>query len=278
MHIQYNKEKFESFNQVVCNQDFIQYRGMTSMYSAFEAPNLPPEIKLSLLKKLSVTNHLALPSFEKFWTWMKEKHGTELSLMLAKFIAPGDEKLSLHLKNAMRNNKNHDLWMHIKARVYKKWCSIVTEMQCVYAVVEGVKDKNLNWKVITSPELDAIGIDFAIVVNENEEKVAYPFQIKKDSYNVYAQQKHNSKENFEVVAMKKKPTQEMEAELKDLKIKATIMPLTILKYGLAKNNKLPYDYLDIQENGFVYYHPERLVTEIGSHLQSFEQNHPSEND
>lgn len=271
MRIEYNQEKFESFNQVVFNQDFIQYRGMTSMYSAFEAPNLPPEIKLSLLKKLSVTNHLALPNFEKFWVWIKEKHGTELSTMLAKFIAPGDQKLSTHLKNAMRSNKSHDLWMHIKARVYKKWCSIVTEMQCVYAIVEGVKDKGLNWTVLTSPQLDSIGIDFAILVVENNEKVVYPFQIKKDSYNVYAQQKHNAKENFEIVAMKKKPTQEMEVELKNVKMKATIMPLTILKYGLAKNNKLPYEYLDIRDNGFVYYHPERLVNEIQSHLQKFDQ-------
>jgi hypothetical protein len=251
---------------------------MTTMYGAFEAPNLPPEIKLSLLKKLSVTNHLDLPSFEKFWTWIKEKHGTELSSILAKFIVPGDEKLSNHLKNAMRNNKKHDLWMHIKARVYKKWCSIVTEMKCVYAIVQGAKEQSFNWNVIASPELDSIGIDFAILVIENNEKIIYPFQIKKDSYNVYAQQKHNSKENFEIIPMKKKPTQEMEAELKKIKVKATIMPLTILKYGLAKNNKLPYDYLDISENGFVYYHSERLVKEINSHLKNFEQNHNTEND
>jgi hypothetical protein len=218
MFIYFNSEKIEDFTNVIFAQDFSQYRGMTSKYRAFEDPNLPDDIKMSVLKKLSVTNHLELPNFENFWVWIKRKHGTALSIMLAKFIAPNDGKMAAYLKNAMSHKTDHDLWLHIKARVYKKWCSIVTEMQCVYAVVEGVKKLNLNWEVIASPELDAIGIDFAIVINTENKKVFYPIQIKKDSFSVYAQQKHNAKENFDIVELKKKAIGIIEAEMKKLNI------------------------------------------------------------
>jgi hypothetical protein len=156
--------------------------------------------------------------------------------------------------------------MHIKARVYKKWCSIVTEMQCVYAVVKGVKEANLQWDIIVSPELDSIGIDFVIVKNIDNKMVSYPIQIKKDSYNVYAQNKYNSLENFDKVGIKKKALNELTKELDKQKIKSEIKDITILKYGVTRNEELPYNYLKRFKNGFVYYDSKMLVDELEKNL------------
>lgn len=266
MKLQYQKEKIANFSKVVFNQDFQQYYGMTNTYKNFEEQNLTNEIKSSLLKKLSVTNHLNVPSFEKFWEWMRKKHGTELSIILARFIYPKDDKSFTKLKNSMRNSHNHELWMHIKARVYKKWCSIVTEMQCVYAVVKGIHDAKMNWEVLVSPELDAIGVDFAIIVPFKNGNKVYPIQIKKDSFNPYAQKKYNSLDNFEKVSVKKKQEVELNKELLKQKITAKIEYMTILKYGVTRNDDLPYSYLKRYSNGFVYYDSRTLINELENHL------------
>lgn len=266
MKVQYQKEKIANFSKVVFSQDFQQYYGMTNTYKNFEEQNLTNEIKASLLKKLSVTNHLTVPSFEKFWEWMRKKHGTELSIILARFIFPKDDNGFKYLKNCMRNFHNHELWMHIKARVYKKWCSIVTEMQCVYAVVKGIHDRNMNWEVIVSPELDSIGIDFAIVVPEENGNKVYPIQIKKDSFNAYAQKKYNALDNFDKVSIKKKQEIELNKELTKQKITASIKDITILKYGVTRNGELPYSYLKRYSNGFVYYDSKILVAELEKNL------------
>ncbi len=266
MKIQFNQDKVNNFLKVVFSQDFEQYYGMTNTYKCFEEQNLTAEIKASVLKKLSVTNHLNVPSFEEFWNWIRVKHGTQLSLMLTSFIYPRDEKKATHLKNVMRNNRDDDLWMHIKARVYKKWCSIVTEMQCVYAVAEGVHNNSLNWTVLVSPELDAIGIDFVVVKEVEGIKKVYPIQIKKDSFNAYAQKKYNALENFDKVSIKKKALQELNHELEKQKIKAHIESITILKYGVTRNDELPYDYLKRSENGFVYYDSKLLTDALDKNL------------
>lgn len=266
MLIEHNEEKFASFNQVVFNQNLMQYKGMTTKYRAFEQPNLPNNIILSVLKKLSPQNHLQVPTFEQFWVWIKNKHGTELSMMLAHFFSPGDEEEAAYLKNQMRNKTEHQYWKHIKARIYKQWCSIVTEMQCVYAIVEAVQQKGYQWRVLSSAQLDCAGVDFILVI-DNEECKVYPFQIKKDSRSVYVQKKHNTKDNFEQVEIKKKQQKAIELELSQLKLKGIIQNLTILKYALPKNNKLTYDYLAMSENGFVYYDGLKLVESINSQLQ-----------
>lgn len=267
MLIDFNAKKFADFSNVVFNQDFVQYKGLTGKYRAFEDPNLPEDIKMSVLKKLSVTNHLELPNFEQFWEWIKKKHGTALSIMLANFISPNDEKMASYIKNAMSRKTSHDMWLHIKARVYKKWCSIVTEMQCVYAVVQGVKNKKLKWDVVASPQLDAVGVDFAIIITaKSGHKRFFPIQIKKDSYSVYANSKHNSKDNFEQVELKKKALCVIAEEMKKQKILADIVPLTILKYGLPKNGTMPYGYLKTSANGFVYYDSDLLVEEMKKHM------------
>lgn len=266
MFINYNEEKIASFNEVVFNQNFMQYKGMTTKYRGFEQPNLPNDIVISVLKKLSPHNHLKLPNFEEFWSWIKNKHGTQLSIMLANFISPEDHDDAAYLKNKMRNKSDHQYWNHIKARIYKQWCSIVTEMQCAYAIVEGAKINGYQWQVISSAQLDCAGVDFMLVVNNVDEIKIYPFQIKKDSRSVYVQTKHNAKENFEQVEIKKKQKKSIEDQLKQLKLVGVLQPLTILKYALPKNNKLTYDYLAMSDNGFVYYDNNKLVQAINANL------------
>lgn len=266
MKITYNQEKIKNFSRVVFSQNFDQYYGMTNTYRAFEDQNLSQGIKSSVLKKLSVTNHLNVPSFEEFWDWMRKKHGTDLSFMLAKFLFPKDEKNANRFKNIMRNDRNNELWMHIKARVYKKWCSIVTEMQCVYAVIKGITEANMNWDILVSPELDSIGIDFIVVKKQEQENIAYPIQIKKDSFSVYAQSKYNALENFDTVTIKKKALLELTKELEKQKIKAHVKDITILKYGVTRTEELPYEYLKKYKNGFVYYDSKLLVEALDKNL------------
>ena len=76
MKIQYSPEKIKNFSDVVFAQNFNQYSGMTHTFKNFEDQNLTKLIKTSVLKKLSVTNHLNVPSFEDFWEWIRKKHGT----------------------------------------------------------------------------------------------------------------------------------------------------------------------------------------------------------
>lgn len=266
MKVAYNQEKIDKFSEVVFSQNFHQYYGMTNTYKNFEDQNLTPLIKTSVLKKLSVTNHLNVPSFEDFYEWLRKKHGTELSIILARFIFPKDDKGFNYLKNSMRNNRNNELWMHIKARVYKKWCSIVTEMQCVYAILQGIDNQDYHWDVLVSPELDSIGIDFAIVKYHTSGNQVYPVQIKKDSFNVYAQKKYNALENFDKVNIKKKALSELNQELNKQKIVAFINDVTILKYGVTNSADLPYDYLKRAPNGFVYYDADLLVKVLNQHL------------
>lgn len=266
MKVVYNQEKIDKFSEVVFSQNFTQYYGMTNTYKNFEDQNLTPLIKASVLKKLSVTNHLNVPSFEDFFDWIRKKHGTELSIILSRFIFPKDDKLFNYLKNSMRNDRNHELWMHVKARIYKKWCSIVTEMQCVYAIVQGVDNLDLDWDIIVSPELDSIGIDFVVVKYQDGENIAYPIQIKKDSFSVYAQKKYNALENFDKVTIKKKALAQLTQELNKQKITANIQDITILKYGVTSSADLPYEYLKRAPNGFVYYDADLLVKALNLHL------------
>jgi len=161
---------------------FQDYMGFTTMYRGFEVPNLEEDIKMSLLYKLSPSNSLEIPCFHDFWVWFRKNHGMKLATQMSKYLFPGEDPEGQKTINKMRNNKSHAFWNHIKARIYKKWCSIVTEAQCVYATVQGIEKESLNWKVLASAELDAVGIDFVIV---NEEEVL-PIQIKKNSYSNYS--------------------------------------------------------------------------------------------
>lgn len=137
----------------------------------------------------------------------------------------------------------------------------------MYAVVKGINEAKLNWDIIVSPELDAIGIDFVIVKkDENDNNTIYPIQIKKDSFSVYAQNKYNALENFDNVPIKKKALQELTKELEKQKLKAEIKDLTILKYGVTRSDDLPYDYLKRFKNGFVYYDSKLLVEALDKNL------------
>lgn len=262
MQIKYNSEKLNTFNDIIVNQDLSKYKGMTRTYGAFESSNLSPEIKMSVLRKLSTTNHLNITDFESFWMWVKAKHGTALSHQLAHFISPGDATMESYIVNKMRGDRSCDFWNHLKSRFYKKWCSIVTEMQCVYSLAEYAEISNNGWKVLASPELDAVGIDFALVVEQDGISKVFPFQIKKESYNVYAQKKDNAKDNFSRVETKKKSILVLTKELDKLNIAAEIQDSTILKYGLPKNKQMPYAYLGEHDNGFVYYKGDILTKEI----------------
>lgn len=258
MQILFQNEKIQEFHNMLLSHPFQEYRGFTSMYRGFEVPNLDDKVKMSVLYKLSASNYLQIPSFNEFWIWFRKNHGMKMANQICEFLFPDNDPECQKTINKMRNKKTHPFWSHIKARVYKKWCSIVTEAQCVYSTVVGIEKNNLGWKVFASAELDAVGIDFVIAT----EKVVIPIQIKKNSFSLYAKNKKNTDENLSRFEMTKKATKILIKEMEKYKIHQPIENGLLLKYGLTDEGKLPFQYLSQYENGFVYFKSEKLMTTL----------------
>ena len=265
MIIELNADKISALENIIKTHDFSIFLGFTSSHRGFEVPNLDQDVKLSVLTRLSTENWRDVPCFTSFWKWFKTKHGTQLAKQISQHMFPKDERSRVYMVNCMRNNQSHDWWDHIKARVYKKWCSILTEMQAVYAVVNGSKDLELDWKVLASAQLDAMGVDFVIIAGDK----AVPVQVKKDSFHQQISHKQNNKENFSRFEVNKKSTKLIQEELDKEKLnKVTITQAILLKYALPKSGKPAYDYLGHFQNGFVYFNHINLVVELNSLIQT----------
>jgi hypothetical protein len=260
MQIQFNPTKASELSEMLLIHSFDVYRGFTSKYRGFEVPNLTEEVKMKILHKLSPSNYLKIPPFEQFWNWFKKHHGMTLVAQMCEFLFPEDEDECQKMINRVRSNKDHSFWKHIKARVYKKWCSIVTEAQCVYAAVQGVESTKKDWKVFASAELDGIGIDFVIV---NDEEVV-PIQVKKDSFSAYSKNKKNTDENLTRYNLTKKAAKILEKEMAKNKVVKPMGRGLLLKYGLMNGGSLPYEYLAQYNNGFVYFKGEKLVNTLAN--------------
>lgn len=258
MIIKLNKEKIQSLENVIKSHDFKTFLGFTSTYRGFEGPNLDNTVKISLLKKLSTENWREVPCFVSFWEWFRKKHGMQLATQICTFMFPKDEKERQKNINRMRNCSNHDWWDHIKARVYKKWCSILTEMQAVYAVVVGAAQSKLFWDVVASSELDALGVDFVIVTDN----CSYPIQIKKDSYQKASMHKQNTSENLSRFSITKKAEKLLEQELSKHYTSMPISQGILIKYALPQKNQPTYEYLNHFPNNFVYFDPKKLISHL----------------
>lgn len=259
MIIELDANKISALENIIKNHDFSIFLGFTSAHRGFEVPNLENDVKLSVLTRLSTENWRDVPCFTSFWKWFKTKHGTQLAKQICQHMFPKDEKTRSYMVNCMRNSQSHDWWDHIKARVYKKWCSILTEMQAVYAVVNGSQDLGLEWKVLASAQLDAMGVDFVIIAGDK----AVPVQVKKDSFHQQISHKQNNKENFSRFETNKKSTKLIQEELNKEKLNhVSIENGILLKYALPKYGKAAYDYLGHFQNGFVYFNHINLVSEL----------------
>lgn len=258
MIIQLNKEKIQGLENVIKSHDFKTFLGFTSTFRGFEGPNLDNQVKMSLLKKLSTENWRDVPCFVSFWDWFRKKHGMQLATQICTFMYPKDEKERQKNINRMRNCSSHDWWDHIKARVYKKWCSILTEMQAVYAVVAGSSTAKLKWDVVASAELDALGVDFVVVTDQ----AAYPIQIKKDSYSKASMHKQNNCENLSRFSITKKAQKLLEEELNKHYDNMPIEQGILLKYALPHKNQPAYPYLNHFANNFVYFEPKKLIQNL----------------
>ena len=254
MKIEYNAEKISKFSQVLMNHSLESFAYL-SKYHCFEHMNLTEEVKMKMLRKMSVCNRNGVPDFAMFWEWARTNFGMVLAEQLASFIYPDDEKMATYTMNQLRSSRSHSLWKHIESRFYKKWCSILTEGQCVYAVSRAIWKKGLDWSVLASPELDAVGVDFVLVLEDS----VVPVQIKKDTFSRYASNKKNYEDNFARYPMTKRALKVLLAELDSLKIEKDIGQMMLLKYALPDDGLLPYDYLSVFKNGFVYFKGEKLI-------------------
>lgn len=258
----YSEENVKALKDVFENHSFEDYRQLTTTYKAAEAINLSNTTKLSMLKHLSIGK--VPTSFNKFWIWFKEKHGMEMAKQFCQFLFPVCEKTRQYMVNCMRNKKEHEFWNQIKSRVYKMWCSIVTETQCIFAVQKAINEKGLDWKIISSAELDSAGTDFVLVTGNK----IVPIQIKKDTHSKYASNKKNTLENFSTFELKGKNKTIVNSYVNKLSIEKELTDVLLVKYDVPNSSNwkndtdAPYEYLSKMKNGFVYFKGESLLNKL----------------
>lgn len=265
MQITYDEEKFKNFYSMIQQHDFKEYQGLTSKYKAFEVPNLTKDMTLEMLQKLNPSTAGTIPTYQSFWKWYKKNLGEQTLDIFAKHLWPNKCDNFDALKKEMMENGKHEFWQHISARVYKKWCSIITESQCLYSIVEAVEKTDRKWRVITAPKMDVTGIDFAII----HANYITPFQIKKDTRSKIASGKQNSSENFSRSILGKYANIAMNGVISDLNLHETLTPSVLIKYDTKKSGELPYTYLREYDNGFVYFNGESLIDQLTNNIKEF---------
>ncbi len=259
MKINYDFEKFDNFKTMLTSHNFKDYQGLTNKYKGFEIPNLTEDMKLKMLRKLNPSNRLETPSFIVFWDWYRKNLGMQTATLMSKYLYPSMGKEYQKLINTMRNNKNHEFWEHIKARVYKKWCSIITETQCVYALLSFTEKSNKNLDIISSAELDGVGIDFVLMF---ENSSVIPVQIKKISFSRIAMSKKNNDDNLSRFNINNRAMNLIKKEVEKVTDKYSVDSGVLVKYGLKNNNELPFPYLKEHDNGFIYFDGEELYKKM----------------
>lgn len=261
MIITYNHSTIKNFAEMAWAHNFAAYSHLFN-FKGFEEPNLTDDIKEAFLMKLNTSNPDGIPSFETFWSWVENNYGVDLAKIMCDYNYSTKDEANRTLSTMMRNSK-HESWVHIQARVYRKWCSIITEAQCTYAILRGIDKLNLNWKVISSPEMDGMGIDLAVVTPHQ----AVPIQIKKNTASKFSKDKDNSAENFSRKTLYSNAARVFKEQLKNFN--QPQKDILIVKYGLSDNktNQLPYDYLKTAPNNFVYFDGEKIVTSLEKHIQ-----------
>lgn len=265
MKIQYDKNKINNFHEIIKQHDFTSFLGLTNKYKLFEDPNLSEDMVLVLLEQLSPSNDGKVLSFNDFWSWYKKSLGKATVELLAKHMYPSKSRKYELVVSSMMKNHDDELWDHIRARVYKKWCSIMTETQCVYAMLEYIQENNKNWEIISSPKLDSKGVDFIIVAQS-----ATPIQIKMLSHSKIAMSKKNNEPNLSLEELRKGSMAIVKQELKEVGYdeKLQIEKSILVKYGLKdRKGEFPYDYLKQHDNGFVYFDTNILMNHLSKHIE-----------
>ena len=110
-----------------------------------EKHNLQKEEKLELLKRLSIEKEST--SFTDFWVWFRKNCAMNFAKQFSKHLYPTDDAYAQRNYNQMRASKSHPFWNHIKARIYKMWCSIITEKQCIQSLYQYIQESKKDWKI-----------------------------------------------------------------------------------------------------------------------------------
>ena len=264
MKIEYDKDKINNFYNVIKEHDFTSFLGLTRQYQLFEVPNLTKEMTLILLEKLNPSNNDKILGFNDFWNWYIDNLGKETVALLAEYMYPSKSKNYENIVDSMLSDRENELWEHIRARVYKKWCSIMTETQCVYGMLEYIQNNNKNWKIVSSPKLDSAGVDFIVVANS-----AIPIQIKMLSHSKIAMSKKNNEPNLSLEEIRKSKMSIVQQQLQEVGYNGLNVEKSILvKYGLKdRSGGFPFDYLKQHENGFVYFDTNILMKHLSSHIE-----------
>lgn len=273
MKIQYSKEKINNFHEIIKDHDFTSFLGLTKQYQLFEVPNLTKDMTLVLLEKLNPSNQGEILSFDDFWKWYKKNLGQETVEILAEHMYPSKSKNYEAIVKNMLSDHTDELWEHLRARVYKKWCSIMTETQCVYGMLEYIQANNKNWEIVSSPKLDSAGVDFIIVA-----KTATPVQIKMLSHSKIAMSKKNNEPNLSLEEVKKGRMSIVQQELKGVGYDESLVvgKSVLVKYGLKdRQGNFPFDYLKQHDNGFVYFDADILMKHLAKHIEPKQTRKPN---
>lgn len=243
---------------MIFSHDFSRYTYLFK-FRNFQDCNLSDDIKDAFLSKLNVSNPQGVPSFENFWTWVQSNYGDDLAKQFSEEMFQDIKQAHRHLF-MMIDNYQHSDWNHIKSYAYSKWCSVVTQAQCTYAVLRGIDKLEKKWSVLSSAKLDSSGIDLAILTQDK----AIPIKIKKNTNCAFV--KDNQLENGNRVKLF--PTTQNIFAKSLSRFSQEPQDMMILKYGFAnpETKKLPYDYLVQGKNNFVYFDGERTVNHLEKEL------------
>jgi hypothetical protein len=266
MKIQYDKDKINNFHEVIKQHDFTSFLGLTNKYKLFEDPNLSPEMVLVLLEQLNPSNSGKILTFNDFWKWYKDNLGKKTVELLAQHMYPSKSKKYELVISTMMKNQDDELWEHLRARVYKKWCSIMTETQCVYSMLEYIEENNKKWEIVSSPKLDSKGVDFIIVA-----KTAVPIQVKMLTRSRIAAGKKNNLPNLSLEELKKGKLELVSKELKNIGYseELEIGKSILVQYGLKdRDGTFPFDYLKQHDNGFIYFDANILMKQLSEHIEN----------
>lgn len=257
------EEETRKLRDIFLNHDFEQFRELTRLHRACEMLNLQKEEKLELLKRLSIEKEST--SFTDFWVWFRKNCAMNFAKQFSKHLYPTDDAYAQRNYNQMRASKSHPFWNHIKARIYKMWCSIITEKQCIQSLYQYIQESKKDWKIYTSVELDSAGID--LVLHANNKWI--PIQIKKDSYIKVAQSKQNALENLSRFEIKKQKQNVLFKSLEDQGFSLdNLEEGLLLKYNVPTDTlwveKSPLNYIGQLPNGFIYFKSQELGELISS--------------
>jgi len=275
------EENFGILDSFLKNLDLESIRNKYHQLKMFENIDFDKSEKKHFLIEMDKYKFGSVMEFDDFCDVFIAKNKKSLRNKMVNAIAPNTDVFGEARKNVSNqliqpNAMMFFMWQHIRARIYRMWFSVLTEMHAAMGADLVSKGKGIEHSIVNHVDLDVVGIDFVVIRGDN----AYPCQIKKESFSKVARGKDNSKENFARKTLNDRAIVEFNRVLNKVVEKKDwiIHKSCVIKYGVvAKDNmfyridtktssigddkpeyvkfKEDFNYLTIEDNGIVLFEP-----------------------